>query len=312
MNKSKIFLSYAHEDRNVTEKLYHDLIQYNLDIWYDNEKLIPGQNWRIEINKAIQTCHYFIAVLSNNSMTKKGFVQKELKSALDELDLRPERDIFIIPVRIDDVQEPSHEKLKELHWIDLFPESKYKKGIGKIIKAINQKEVSVNIVPKLVFRKIPNDLSRDDVKRMLRKFDFFDSKWNKISKGFQNQYELQHNNQVVYDHGSGLMWQQSGSSKSMNYERAKNYIQDLKQTKFAGYGDWRLPTLEEAMGLMEPEKRNRNLYIDPVFDGMQEWIWTCDLVKGEPRYVWVVLFDYGYCGDFLTGLDLSCVRAVLS
>jgi len=152
-----------------------------------------------------------------------------------------------------------------------------------------------------LFRSQPMPLSVDDVKAMLKKYDFFckEYSWTKDycnpnGQGFKNEFELQKKGQVVYDKASGLMWQQSGSTKYMEYQEAKKWIDDLNQKGFAGYHDWRLPTLEEAMSLVEPKKMNGNLYIDPIFDQKQWWIWTSDQVKGE-SWAWVVSFDVGYC-----------------
>ena len=68
------------------------------------------------------------------------------------------------------------------------------------------------------------------------------------------------------DYASSLMWQQSGADKYMEYEKAKEYVDQLNRDQFAGYSDWRLPTLEETMSLMEPTKNKNGLYIDPLFD----------------------------------------------
>ena len=57
------------------------------------------------------------------------------------------------------------------------------------------------------------------------------------------------------------MWQQSGSSERMQFEDAKKWITELNLKGFAGFNDWRLPTLEEAMSLMEPEQKNGNNWI---------------------------------------------------
>ncbi len=92
---------------------------------------------------------------------------------------------------------------------------------------------------------------------------------------------------------TGLTWQQSGSEDQMTYEKAKSYIAGLTQSNFGGYNDWRLPTLEEAMSLMEREKQYGDLYIDPAFDRKQGWIWTVD-TEGT-TVAWVVNFAYGIC-----------------
>jgi len=75
---------------------------------------------------------------------------------------------------------------------------------------------------------------------------------------------------------------------------------------FAGF-DWRLPTLEEAMSLMKPVQNETGLFIDPLFDRTQEWIWTADKVSASRA--WYVYFIIGHCST-LDIDDLSYVRAV--
>jgi len=82
---------------------------------------------------------------------------------------------------------------------------------------------------------------------MLKKRGFFASNWNK-SGNFSNKYEAKTINgeNVVIDNATGLMWHQSGSEKYMSYTKAKKWIDELNRRSYAGYRDWRLPTLEEA------------------------------------------------------------------
>ena len=89
----------------------------------------------------------------------------------------------------------------------------------------------------------------DDAEAMLKKWDFFDGLWHEKGKGLKHQYEAleRSGKKLVIDHATGLMWQQGGSPKEMDYADAARYIRDLNNQKFAGYSDWRLPTLEEAM-----------------------------------------------------------------
>ena len=141
-----------------------------------------------------------------------------------------------------------------------------------------------------------DNLSGDAVKKMLKGKGFFDSSDNKQGKGVQHQYEKveRDGESLVIDHATGLTWQQSGSSSELTYAAAEKYVRDLNAKKFAGFNDWRLPTLEEAMSLMESRERD-DLYIDPVFDRTQRWIWTAD--KADSAGVaWVANFNLGYCG----------------
>jgi len=63
-------------------------------------------------------------------------VQKELKTALEVLDLFPSSERFILPVRLDDC-EVCERKLREHYWVDLFPDSKYQNGLKKILQVVS-------------------------------------------------------------------------------------------------------------------------------------------------------------------------------
>jgi hypothetical protein len=68
--------------------------------WLDEEDLLPGQEWAREIARAVRTCDVIIVCLSRTSVTKEGFVQKEIRQALDIADEKPEGTIFVIPVSL--------------------------------------------------------------------------------------------------------------------------------------------------------------------------------------------------------------------
>ncbi|MGH7451100.1 MAG: DUF1566 domain-containing protein, partial [bacterium] len=166
----------------------------------------------------------------------------------------------------------------------------------------------------LNLRSQPAELSPEQVEVILKRYDFYcrEHDWSKgwsnpQGKGIDNKFELRQNGMVIFDHVTGLRWQQSGSPNRMTYANAEKYISDLNNHRFADYNDWRLPTLEEAMSLMELEKKHGGLYIDPVFDQTQQWIWTAD--KESAGWTWVVGFHYGYCNLVRVDDDIY-VRAV--
>lgn len=132
---SKIFISYAKIDIQEVETIYDFLISENHEVWMDVHKLYPGQNWKLEIHNAIENADYFIACLSNNSVNKKGYVQKELKTAIEVLDLMPEGMIYIIPVRLEECQVPSFLKLYQ--WLDWYE----KDSRNKLLHTINSHKI---------------------------------------------------------------------------------------------------------------------------------------------------------------------------
>ncbi|MDR4509831.1 MAG: DUF1566 domain-containing protein [Candidatus Brocadiaceae bacterium] len=146
----------------------------------------------------------------------------------------------------------------------------------------------------ITFRKIPvNELSPEMVQVVLLDKGFFDSGRNSSGPGFIHEFEILNSGKVVHDRACGLTWQQSGSQENMTFQEAKRYIMKLNNNRFADSGDWRLPTLEESMSLMEPTKKNGNLHISPLFNQSQRSIWTSDSRRSS--LPWVIWFDSGYC-----------------
>ncbi len=141
---------------------------------------------------------------------------------------------------------------------------------------------------------------------------YLDKDWKPRSYT-ENKFEVKtiNGDKVVIDHatGLGLTWQQSGSKDHITYDEAKRYITQLNRDKFAGYNDWRLPTLQEAITLLDQGKNSEGLFIGSEFDSTQRWIWTSDLSSASDA--WVVSFRIGSCvyGSFGSG-NLNSVRAV--
>jgi hypothetical protein len=129
----KVFLSYAREDEDQARRLFEDLKRAGLNPWFDKDSLLPGQRWKTAIKTAIRDCRFFIALLSSNSINKRGYVQKELKDALEVLDEYPSTAIFIIPARLDNCS-PSDDRLNDLNWVDMFPS--WEDGLARIIRTI--------------------------------------------------------------------------------------------------------------------------------------------------------------------------------
>ena len=68
--------------------------------------------------------------------------------------------------------------------------------------------------------------------------------------------------EVVVDHETKLMWMDNKDTVSvqMSHKKAVPYCEKIS---FAGYSDWRLPTIEEFATIVD--KKNHPLYINKVF-----------------------------------------------
>ena len=131
--KRKIFISYSRSDVDIAKSIHQFLSESGCNVWIDVFDLIPGQDWKFEIHQNIRSSDFFIACLSNNSVSKRGYIQRELKEAISILDEIPEGKIYIIPIRIDDCLVPP--SLESKHWLDWYaPDAK-----EKLLKALNSK-----------------------------------------------------------------------------------------------------------------------------------------------------------------------------
>jgi len=137
-------------------------------------------------------------------------------------------------------------------------------------------------------RSEARQLSDNDVKSMLVKYNFFDRTKN-TNGAFANDF-LDNGNGTVTDRITGLMWQKDGSDDGMTWEQTKEYVRKLNSMRFAGYADWRLPTTEELASLMKSARANE-LYIHPLFSEKQAFCWSIDTFG--PDTAWYANFKGG-------------------
>ena len=86
---------------------------------------------------------------------------------------------------------------------------------------------------------------------------------------------------TVSDSSSGLQWTQQGNGEEIDFPDSVVFCESLS---LAGFDDWRLPTLEEAITLFRPEGEPKNSYeykgktyplrIDDAFVLTAPSIWT--------------------------------------
>lgn len=99
--------------------------------WLDEEELLPGQDWHERITAAVRASQVVIVVLSKKSVNKEGYLQREIREALFAAEEKPEGSIFIIPVRLEEVEVPR--RLSQWQWANLFQEN----GYQRLVRALN-------------------------------------------------------------------------------------------------------------------------------------------------------------------------------
>jgi hypothetical protein len=109
-----IFISYASPDRDRVLPYYDALNAKGYDVWMDCRRLKAGQNWDFEIKRALNRAALITVFISINSIDRRGYVQREIKIALDKAAEKLVDDIYLIPILLDD-EATVPDELKRIH-----------------------------------------------------------------------------------------------------------------------------------------------------------------------------------------------------
>jgi hypothetical protein len=124
-----VFLCHSSQDKAFVRDLYRKLQRDGVAPWLDEEDLLPGQHWDREIRRAVRASDLVLVCLSKGSVSKAGYLQKEIKFVLDVAAEQPDGSIFLVPARIEEGVQISYvaEELGRKHWVDLFHEAGYQR-----------------------------------------------------------------------------------------------------------------------------------------------------------------------------------------
>jgi hypothetical protein len=142
----QIFLSYAHEDEKDVTDLHQKLTHAGFKPWMDKINLKGGEEWKVEIEKAIHRSDIFLACLSPNSVDRPGVLRGEIREALGIWEEKLHRGIYLIPVRLKSCEIPK--RLEHLQWIDLFEEDGWRRLVEAIKAAKAQQRIN-KLIPLL-------------------------------------------------------------------------------------------------------------------------------------------------------------------
>lgn len=185
-------------------------------------------------------------------------------------------------------------------YLSKYPTGLHAAAAREKVNELTEREKKINeekrkwAASRVTLRSSPQTLEKSDVRTMVKKRGFFEKYYNS-SGDFLNHYEMHsiNNQKVIIDYATGLMWHQSGSERPMKYDKTQSWIQELNRQKYAGFSDWRLPTLEEVASLMESQESRDALYIDSIFSKDQNHTWTADIY--DKNRAWAVDI---FGGDF--------------
>lgn len=175
-------------------------------------------------------------------------------------------------------------------------------GNSSLVVPVVEEEETEDMGPALPNRKLasfpgkavqlpvaPEHIQEEEIGALFKKWHFFDREHNPSGR-FANYLVDSGNEQTVIDLRTNLMWQRGGLDiNSIRHMRKE--IDEINAKGFAGYNDWRLPTLEEAMSLMEHEPNEKTMYLHPCFSKNQPFIFV--EARRRPGGYWFVDYKQG-------------------
>jgi len=132
------------------------------------------------------------------------------------------------------------------------------------------------------------ELSDDDVQEIVDKWNFYDGALNTSGSFAKRLYH--HDQHTVVDLQTGLMWQRGGIDIT-SIRTMKKKVEQLNEEGIHGYNDWRLPTVEEALSLMESQANDKDIHLNSNFSKEQPFIFTS--AQRTPSGYWFVDYKHG-------------------
>lgn len=145
------------------------------------------------------------------------------------------------------------------------------------------------VVDTVKLPESPAEMSEEDVVALIRQYDFVEQERNPQGS-FSPTFVDNEDGLTVSDSNTGLMWQRGGTDIMSNRSMQRE-VERLNREKFAGYSDWRLPTMAEALSLLEGKKGDNDQYLHPCFSSSQPFIFVAATRK--PGGQWFVDFKQG-------------------
>lgn len=109
---------------------------------------------------------------------------------------------------------------------------------------------------------------------------------------------------TLTDLDTGLTWQRGGSTFALDWYRARDYIERLNHAGVGHRNNWRLPSIEELITLLQPNPTGHDHCLPPVFARRPQRLWSCD--RRSFTSAWYINLNLG----FVAWQDFSCHNAI--
>lgn len=249
------------------ERVYY----FFVDNWGEEPKLclmergVKHAEVVAQIDAPVQMIEDCVAKQGTSSLFEKSYaINDEIKHWLLSNVLGTEDDSKVIPI--------TKEKVIE--------------DMGTALVALADSDFDGEVI------KLPSEesfIQQSEIAAFVKKWNFFEAEHNPEGD-FANHFADPGDGLTVVDQRTGLMWQREGIDITSIKTMLRN-IEQVNKDNFAGHSDWRMPTMEEAMSLMDSRQNSKGTYLHPCFSKEQPFIFV--KAKRKPGGYWFVDFKQG-------------------
>lgn len=149
----KIFLNHATEDKALVMPYYNKLKAIGFEPWID-KRILPGQDWDETIQRHFNAADVYLIFMTPRSVVKRGYVQREIKDALDKQRHLLPGDIGLIPLMLEECEVP--DIISQAHQYVRLPTG-WHEVVESLELAAQQRSIAINkgveIGPFRMFRR---------------------------------------------------------------------------------------------------------------------------------------------------------------
>jgi WD40 repeat protein len=126
-----VFISYAHEDDRMVERLIAALGDRNREVWIDARDIQPADRWLQSANEGIERSDAFLFIVSTHSLRSEP--------CLGEFEYAMSLNKRLIPVCLDEaaVDMDKPETLADLDWTMMRPDDDFDQAVDRVARGLD-------------------------------------------------------------------------------------------------------------------------------------------------------------------------------
>jgi len=139
----RVFLGHSPRDQSIARELYRRLKAEGwMDVWFIETRLLPSQDWDVEIRKGVENTDVVIILHSERSIEKENYFYPGVTFVLDLLHGKPSRSVSVIALRLDD-----HMLIDQKIWrvVDYFPKSRRESAYQGLLENLKHRAEQLDL-----------------------------------------------------------------------------------------------------------------------------------------------------------------------